>query len=178
MYLIRPSWQHSPIAIWVRYITHPSQQVFAERGAFHPISKRVASFYTLATRTKQTLACPTLAYLATILCDLSHQTVRRCVWDCVAQAFCQTPVYLYGSYAGLHRLFLFQGLTDFACVHVDGQIFSYHGISYHSVCTMGDQPFYAKGPRPLLQPLSRVARGKITISGIPNRLNYCTVFVV
>ena len=70
MYLIRPSLQHSPIALWARYITHPSQQVFVERGAFHPVGKRIASFHTLATLSKQTLACPTLAYLATILCDL------------------------------------------------------------------------------------------------------------
>jgi len=36
----------------------------------------------------------------------------------------------------------------------------------------------AKGPRPLLWPGSRAASGKITISGIPNRLNYCVILVV
>jgi hypothetical protein len=38
---------------------------------------------------------------------------------------------------------------------------------------MGAQPFYGKGPHPLLWAGSRVARGKITIRGIPNRLYYC-----
>ena len=40
MYIIRPSWQHSPIALWLRYIIYSSQQVFAERGAFHPVGIR------------------------------------------------------------------------------------------------------------------------------------------
>ena len=80
----------------------------------------------------------------------NHQSVRQCVWAYVSPAFCQTSVHLYGPYAGIYRQVLFQGLTDCVCVHLDGQTFSYHGISYHSVCTTGDQPFYAKGPRPLL----------------------------
>jgi len=70
MYLTRPTLLHSPIALWVRYITHPSQQIFADRGAFRPVGRRIVSFHTFATLSKQTLACPTLAYLATILCDL------------------------------------------------------------------------------------------------------------
>jgi hypothetical protein len=43
---------------------------------------------------------------------------------------------------------------------------------------MGVQPFYGKGPHPLLSPGSRAAREKITISGIPNRLNYCVIFIL
>ena len=42
---------------------------------------------------------------------------------------------------------------------------------------MGVQPFYGKGPHPLQWACSRHAREKI-ISGMPNRLNYCVIFVV
>jgi hypothetical protein len=38
--------------------------------------------------------------------------------------------------------------------------------------------FYGKGPHPLLCAGSRAASGKTTISGIPNRLNYCVMFTV
>jgi hypothetical protein len=40
------------------------------------------------------------------------------------------------------------------------------------------QLFYGKTPHPLLWAGSRAARGKITVSGIPNRLNYCDMFIV
>jgi hypothetical protein len=43
---------------------------------------------------------------------------------------------------------------------------------------MGVQAFYDQGPHPLLWARSRAARGKITISGTPNRLNYCVIFMV
>jgi hypothetical protein len=38
--------------------------------------------------------------------------------------------------------------------------------------SMGVQPLYGKGPHPLLWASSRAAREKITVSSIPNRLNY------
>ena len=41
---------------------------------------------------------------------------------------------------------------------------------------MGFQPVYSKGPRRLLCPGSRAARGKITMSCIFNCLNYCEKF--
>jgi hypothetical protein len=43
---------------------------------------------------------------------------------------------------------------------------------------MGLQTFYGKGPHPLLWAGSLAARGKITIGGIHNRLNYCIIFRV
>ena len=39
------------------------------------------------------------------------------------------------------------------------------------------QPFYGKGPHPLLLAGSRDPRGKTTISGIPNCLIYCENFI-
>jgi len=41
---------------------------------------------------------------------------------------------------------------------------------------MGLETFSDKGPRPLLWAGSPAARGKITISGISIRLNYCVIF--
>jgi hypothetical protein len=41
---------------------------------------------------------------------------------------------------------------------------------------MGLKPSYGNGPHPLLWAGSRVARGKITVSGIP-RPNYCEIFI-
>jgi hypothetical protein len=38
------------------------------------------------------------------------------------------------------------------------------------------QPFYGEGP--FLQPGSQAACRKITLSGIPNCLNYCVIFIV
>jgi len=43
---------------------------------------------------------------------------------------------------------------------------------------MGLQPFNNKAPHRLLEASSRAALGQITISGIPNRQNYCVVFIV
>ena len=43
---------------------------------------------------------------------------------------------------------------------------------------MGLQPFYGTGPNPLLWAGSWAARGKITVSVIPNCLNYCEIFIV
>jgi hypothetical protein len=46
-------------------------------------------------------------------------------------------------------------------------------IEWHVfLCTKGVQPFYGKGPLPLLWPGSRVARGKIT-SGV----RHCEIIV-
>jgi hypothetical protein len=39
------------------------------------------------------------------------------------------------------------------------------------------QPFYGKGLLPLLLAVSGAPRGKITISSIPNCLNYCEIFI-
>jgi len=39
---------------------------------------------------------------------------------------------------------------------------------------MGLQPFNGTGPHSLL----RAARGKITVSGVSNYLNYCEIFIV
>ena len=43
---------------------------------------------------------------------------------------------------------------------------------------MGPQRFDGKAPHRLLRTGSRTARGQITVSGIPDRLNYCVIFVV
>jgi hypothetical protein len=43
---------------------------------------------------------------------------------------------------------------------------------------MGVQTFYSKGPHQLLWVGSRAASGNTTISDIPNRLNYCLIFIV
>jgi hypothetical protein len=40
------------------------------------------------------------------------------------------------------------------------------------------QSFYGKGPHRLLWAGSRTACGKITVSGVPNRQNYCVIFIV
>jgi hypothetical protein len=42
---------------------------------------------------------------------------------------------------------------------------------------MGLQPFYGKGPHPLLWVGLLAAHGKITVSGIPNCLIYCGIFI-
>jgi hypothetical protein len=43
---------------------------------------------------------------------------------------------------------------------------------------MGLQPFYGKGPHPLLWAGSQAACGKITVNDLPNRLNYCVIFIM
>jgi hypothetical protein len=43
---------------------------------------------------------------------------------------------------------------------------------------MGFQPLCSKGPRRLLFPCLRAARGKITMSGIFNCINNCEIFIV
>lgn len=43
---------------------------------------------------------------------------------------------------------------------------------------MGFRPLCGKGPHLLLRAGSHAARGPRTISGIPNRQNYCVIFVV
>jgi hypothetical protein len=43
---------------------------------------------------------------------------------------------------------------------------------------MGLQPFYGTGPHSLLRASSRAARGKITVSGVSNYLNYCKIVIV
>lgn len=43
---------------------------------------------------------------------------------------------------------------------------------------MGVQPFDGKGPLRLSQAGSRAEHGKITLSGIPNYLNYCVIVTV
>jgi len=43
---------------------------------------------------------------------------------------------------------------------------------------VGLQPFYGIGTHPLLWAGSRAARGKITVIGISNRLNYSVIFVL
>jgi hypothetical protein len=42
----------------------------------------------------------------------------------------------------------------------------------------GAKPFFGKGPQLLLWGGSQAARVKITISGIPNLINYCEIFTV
>jgi len=37
---------------------------------------------------------------------------------------------------------------------------------------------YDKGPLPVMCAGSRAARGKITVAGIPDCLNYCAIFIV
>jgi hypothetical protein len=46
---------------------------------------------------------------------------------------------------------------------------------YYSLCL---QTFHGKESHRLLQAGSRAARGQITVSGLPNRLNYCVIFIV
>ena len=40
------------------------------------------------------------------------------------------------------------------------------------------QTLYEKGPRPLLWAGSRIAHGRIAVTGIPYCLNYCEIFIV
>ena len=40
------------------------------------------------------------------------------------------------------------------------------------------QTLYEKGPRPLLWAGSRIAHGKIAVTGTPYCLNYCEIFIV
>jgi len=44
--------------------------------------------------------------------------------------------------------------------------------------SIGVQSFYDEGPLPLMCAGSRAARGKITVAGIPDCLNYCVIFIV
>lgn len=50
----------------------------------------------------------------------------------------------------------------------------YH-LSIAYLLAMGLRPSYDTVPHPLLLPGSRAARGKLTVSDIPNCLNYCKV---
>jgi len=43
---------------------------------------------------------------------------------------------------------------------------------------IGVEPFHCKRPHPLLWAGLRAERGKITIPGIPKRLNNCVIFIV
>jgi hypothetical protein len=45
-------------------------------------------------------------------------------------------------------------------------------------CVMGLQTFYGKGPHTSLWAGSRAARGKITVSVMPDRFNYCVIVIV
>jgi hypothetical protein len=47
-----------------------------------------------------------------------------------------------------------------------------------NVCTMSAQTFYDKEQHALLWTVSLATRGIITISGIPNRRNYCVNSIV
>jgi hypothetical protein len=42
----------------------------------------------------------------------------------------------------------------------------------------GRPTFSGKGPQELLWAHSRAGRVKTTVSGIPNRLNYCIIFII
>ena len=42
---------------------------------------------------------------------------------------------------------------------------------------MGLQHFYDKGLLPLLWAVAWTARGKMTLNGPPNHLNYCVIFI-
>jgi hypothetical protein len=44
--------------------------------------------------------------------------------------------------------------------------------------SIGVQYFYDKGPLPVMCAGSRATRGKITVAGIPECLNYCAIFIV
>jgi hypothetical protein len=44
--------------------------------------------------------------------------------------------------------------------------------------TIGLQSSYGKGPRLLLWAGSRATSRKLTVSGVPHRLNYCNIFIV
>jgi len=43
--------------------------------------------------------------------------------------------------------------------------------------TVGVEPFYGKGPHPLLWAGLRTAIGKTTVSGMPKRLNYFVIYI-
>jgi hypothetical protein len=43
--------------------------------------------------------------------------------------------------------------------------------------TLGVEPFYGKGPHPLLWAGLRTALRKTTVSGMPKRLNYFVIFM-
>ena len=127
----------SPWTGQIRLIT--TQQVFAERGAFHPVSKHIASFHTLATRSKQTLACLTLHILRPF-CDLESP------WCNAMRLGLHIPGILPKSCSFVWTIcwFIQTGLVsrpDCVCVHLDGQTFSYHAISYHSVMYHGRPTF-------------------------------------
>jgi len=52
-------------------------------------------------------------------------------------------------------------------------------LSYDVYCLSHGSPNSdGKGPHWLLQAGSRAARGQITVSGLPNRLNYFVIFIV
>jgi hypothetical protein len=42
----------------------------------------------------------------------------------------------------------------------------------------GSPTFFGKGPHQLLRARLQAARGQIAVSGIPNCLNYCVIFIV
>ena len=52
------------------------------------------------------------------------------------------------------------------------------GLKLALLETIGLQPSDGKGPRLLLWAGSRAASLKLTVSGVPHRLNYCENFIV
>jgi hypothetical protein len=62
-------------------------------------------------------------------------------------------------------------------VHVSAHLWvirSVTGILY----ALGLHPSYGKGPHRFLRVVSRAEGGRIAISGIPNWLNYCVIFII
>lgn len=51
-------------------------------------------------------------------------------------------------------------------------------INIRIIWAMGVPPFYGKGPQPLLWAASWATHGKLTISGIPDRLNSYITFIL
>ena len=47
-----------------------------------------------------------------------------------------------------------------------------------AAASTGLQHFYSNGPIPLLYGSSQATRGNITLSGVPNCLQYCVIFIV
>jgi hypothetical protein len=65
-----------------------------------------------------------------------------------------------------------------ACIHFKScNLTRYRMDAYYNL-KHGSPNFYGKGPHSLLQAGSRAARRKVTVSGVPDYLNYCEMFIV
>lgn len=101
------------------------------------------------------------------------QIFQRSKWHlkipCATRVSCGWTTY----YVQQHKLF-----APLIPRNMESWRFMSHWVS--KICTqdIGLQSLYGKGRHTLLWACSRAASGQITVSGVPNLLNYCLIFIM